>query len=707
MGLGSAKRGFFCLVLASGIFWSQPICHVPPQGFPFISYEIIIPRRMAARRGREPQDLTYLMEIEGKGHVVHLRQKRNFVPKHFPVFTYNEDGDIEVDYPFIRNDCFYYGFVQDEPSSLVTLSSCSGGLRGFLQVGNKLYEIEPLQTSTFQHVVYRLEEKGSDIPIRCGVMEEDKNYQEAMIQNREDIVSKSALRGLWQTYPRYMKIAIVVEHERYVQFGKNETLTTRQVLDVVHLADSLYKPLGIHLVVVGLEIWSQKNLIAIAKSIDELLDTFNTWRKTILVQHLRHDVGHLFLHKHFGIKFGLSFVGSVCDPNWASAVEAFITTSLFSFTITFAHQLGHNLGMQHDEKSCTCKQHSCIMAPFQSNTSKFSNCSYTSYSKLMDTTRTQCLLIPPEHEKLYDLKNCGNKVVESGEQCDCGSKFHCESDACCQSNCMLRSGAICAFGKCCADCQLLPAGTVCRERTNMCDLPEYCTGISEWCPEDVYVQDGAPCSDGGYCYHGECSTHSEQCKVIFGKEASVAPLECFKAINSRGDRFGNCGIIPGNMYKKCENNNALCGRVQCVNIGEVPNLNEQNTIIQTSLSNHLCWGTDSPSGIGAADIGAVKDGTRCGLGMICINGDCIKVSLLNYDCNQTKCHNRGICNSHKHCHCSSGWAPPYCLKKGSGGSIDSGPPPPSSASERRTKGIVIVLSAAAAAAAALVRFGIL
>ncbi|KAK9409781.1 disintegrin and metalloproteinase domain-containing protein 20-like [Crotalus adamanteus] len=121
---------------------------------------------MAPRRGREPQDLTYLMEIEGKGHVVHLRQKRNFVPKHFPIFTYNEDGDIEVDYPFIKNDCFYYGFVHDEPSSLVTLSSCSGGLRGFLQVGNKLYEIEPLQTSaTFQHVVYRLEEKGSEIPM--------------------------------------------------------------------------------------------------------------------------------------------------------------------------------------------------------------------------------------------------------------------------------------------------------------------------------------------------------------------------------------------------------------------------------------------------------------------------------------------------------------------------------------------------------------
>ncbi|XP_062974928.1 disintegrin and metalloproteinase domain-containing protein 21-like [Elgaria multicarinata webbii] len=695
MGVGSGGGGLLWLVLASGVFWSPTSCQAPPQGFRFVSYEVIIPRRMAPRRGREPQDLTYLLEVEGKGHVVHLRQKRGFVPKHFPVFTYSKEGDLQVDYPFIRDDCFYHGFVQGKPSSLVALSTCSGGLRGLLQVESKTYEIEPVEASTGQHVVYRLEKKEDAVHMRCGLTEEERSRQEAMIQNTEYVVGKSVSGRLWQTHTRYLKIAVVVEHERYVHFGRNETLAARQVLDAVHIADSLYKPLGIHVVVVGLEIWSQRNLITVTKTIDELLDIFNSWRKMILIQRLRHDVGHLFVYKHFGVKLGLSFVGTVCDPLWASAVEAFITSSLFSFTITFAHQLGHNLGMLHDEKNCTCDQHSCIMAPLQGNTSKFSNCSYESYFNLTNSDRKHCLLIPPEHEKLYELKNCGNQVVESGEQCDCGSKFHCESDVCCQSNCMLRTGATCAFGTCCAKCQFISAGTVCRERTNVCDLPEYCTGVSEWCPEDVYVQDGAPCHDGAYCYYGKCSTHSEQCQIIFGKQAMVAPLGCFKEINKRGDRFGNCGIIPGNVYKKCENGNVLCGRVQCINIDELPNLNDHSTIMQTSLSNSLCWGTNYPSGMDIADIGAVRDGTKCGNGMICINRDCIKVSLLNYDCNQTKCHNRGICNSLKNCHCNYGWAPPYCLSKGYGGSIDSGPTSPNSGNVRMTVGIVIVLSAAA------------
>ncbi|XP_053138889.1 disintegrin and metalloproteinase domain-containing protein 20-like [Hemicordylus capensis] len=687
----SSLAWLLLLVLRNSL--SELAAHIPPPGFRYASYEVTIPRKLISRYGqRKPQEVLYLLQIEGEGLVVHLRQKRGFVPKHFPVFTYNKAGGLQVDYPFIRDDCFYHGFVQDKLSSLAALSTCSGGLRGLLQVDSKTYEIEPVQASAaFQHVVYRLEEEKSSARMSCGLTEEERSHQEAMIQNPDDVGGNRYSDRLWRTYTKYAKVAIVVDHERYIRFGKNETLTIMQVLDTINFADSFYQPLGIRVIMVGLEIWSQKNLITIAKSIDELLDVFNTWRKMSLVQRLKHDVGHLLVYKHFGVQVGLSFVGTVCDPIWASAVEVFITSSSFSFAITFAHQLGHNLGMQHDEKYCTCNQPSCIMAALQSGTSKFSNCSYGSYFSQMNRSRKQCLLIPPEHEKLYELKNCGNKVVESGEQCDCGSDFHCESDACCQSNCMLRSGANCAFGKCCSNCQFLPAGTICRERMNICDLPEYCTGISEWCPEDVYVQDGAPCLAGAYCYHGKCSTHNEQCKMAFGKQAVVAPLSCFKEINTQGDRFGNCGMIRGSVYKKCESSHVLCGRVQCSNVMEVPTLTERSTVIQTSVNGNLCWGTNSPSETGAADPGAVRDGTPCGNGMICINQDCIQVSLLNYDCNQTKCHNRGICNSHKNCHCHEGWAPPYCLDEGDGGSIDSGPPPPNSGHAGMAASVGLVL----------------
>ncbi|XP_060118345.1 disintegrin and metalloproteinase domain-containing protein 20-like [Heteronotia binoei] len=650
---------------------------IPPQGFRYASYEVIIPRRQTPRYRQDPQEVTYLLKIEGESHVVQLRQKRDLVRKHFPVFTYSKEGDIQVDYPFIREDCFYDGLIHGRPLAWVALSICSRGLRGLLRIGNKTYEIKPIQaSSTFQHVVYRLEEEEEAIHMTCGLTMEKQHHQMAMIRNTANVVAKSSLNGPWWTHIRYAKVAIVVDHERYVQFDRNETLVAMQLLDIIHIANSIYAPLGVHVSLVGMEIWSEKNLIPIADNLETVLSDFNQWRQNMFAPRLEHDAGHLFIYKRFGSDLGLAYVASMCKPDSASGVESYVTSILVSFATIFSHELGHNLGMKHDDRDCICELPDCIMARRHTLSHKFSNCSYNDYYTEIIWGRKECMKKQPDPHKLFKLKYCGNGIVEHGEECDCGSKFKCESDPCCLSDCKLRSGVTCAFGECCSKCQYLPAGTVCRQSVSVCDLPEYCNGTSEWCPEDAYVQDGAPCPDGAYCYHGNCSTHKEQCKVIFGSQATVASEVCFRELNARHDRFGHCGITTDSVFKECKAQNVFCGRIQCENINSLPSLEEHNTIIQTRIDRRLCWGTDYHKGMGIADIGAVRDGTPCGKGMICINRECASVSALKYDCNVTKCHHRGICNNRKHCHCDYGSAPPYCVDKGYGGSIDSGPPLP-------------------------------
>nr|XP_008119913.2 PREDICTED: disintegrin and metalloproteinase domain-containing protein 30 [Anolis carolinensis] len=155
--------------------------------------------------------------------------------------------------------------------------------------------------------------------------------------------------------------------------------------------------------------------------------------------------------------------------------------------------------------------------------------------------------------------------------------------------------------------------------------------------------------------------------------AQEAPLSCFKKVNMRGDQSGNCGG-DGEKFKKCDKKDILCGRLQCVHIKKIPKVATGQSVIQTPVGNTLCWGTEFHPGQGAPDFGAVKDGTTCGTGKMCINRSCIGLDFMKHSCNYSKCNHRGVCNNNGNCHCSYGWAPPFCLGRGYGGSIESGPP---------------------------------
>ncbi|KAG7228053.1 hypothetical protein INR49_005675 [Caranx melampygus] len=176
---------------------------------------------------------------------------------------------------------------------------------------------------------------------------------------------------------------------------------------------------------------------------------------------------------------------------------------------------------------------------------------------------------------------------------------------------------------------LKPAGTPCRESSNSCDLPEFCTGTSPHCPSNVYLHDGHACHIvDGYCYNGICQTHEQQCITLWGQGAKPAPGICFERVNSAGDPYGNCGKDSKGSFAKCEAKDAKCGKIQCQG------------------------GANRP---------------------MCLNRQCQNVSVFGVHECSAKCSDRGVCNNNKNCHCEAHWAPPFCDKAGFGGSVDSGP----------------------------------
>nr|XP_008248165.1 disintegrin and metalloproteinase domain-containing protein 29 [Oryctolagus cuniculus] len=634
--------------------------------------EVVIPFKVTgSTRGKKSLGrLSYSLRFGGQRYIVHMKVKKFLLSKHLSVFTYTDQGALLEDQPFVHKDCYYHGFVEGDPESLVALSTCFGGFKGMLYINNMAYEIMPIAFSTtFEHLVYKMEsEETQSRTMRSGIIPDEIIGQDI----DHSTLEQSAYVGWWVHF-RIVEIVLVIDNSLYTHYERNDSKLLDDLYVVSNVADSIYDVFGIKLMLFSMEIWSNENMIEV-DDVRNSVNTFCNWKHLNIYYRKKHDFAMLFINKNLRGLSGLGLVGGICVPYKSCGVVTFFERSLSHCAIAMAHHIGHSFGMTHDNyATCVCGKPKCIMHFDNPPTPKFSNCSYTQFW-YYTAERTTCLL---EHEYTTDIFNwtrCGNGAIEEQEQCDCGTLQRCAKDPCCMPNCTLTQGSSCASGLCCKNCQFLPLGSVCRKETNLCDLPEWCNGTSHKCPDDVYVEDGIPCNVTSYCYEKRCSDRTLQCKSIFGEEAKNANLTCYKEVNIKGNRFGHCGI-KGVTYKKCNTSDVLCGRIQCENVPEIPQLSDHTTVHWTHFNEVTCWSTDYHYGMNTPDIGEVKDGTECGPEHLCVHRQCVHISILDSNCSPAFCNERGICNNKHHCHCNYLWDPPNCLIKGYGGSIDSGPPP--------------------------------
>nr|Q7LZ61.2 RecName: Full=Coagulation factor X-activating enzyme heavy chain; AltName: Full=Coagulation factor X-activating enzyme chain alpha; AltName: Full=RVV-X heavy chain; AltName: Full=Russellysin; AltName: Full=Snake venom metalloproteinase; Short=SVMP; Flags: Precursor [Daboia siamensis]AAZ39881.1 RVV-X-heavy chain [Daboia russelii] len=577
-------------------------------------YEVVYPQKVTALpKGavQQPEQkyedtMQYEFEVNGEPVVLHLEKNKILFSEDYSETHYYPDGREITTNPPVEDHCYYHGRIQNDAHSSASISACNG-LKGHFKLRGEMYFIEPLKLSNSEaHAVYKYEniEKEDEIPKMCGVTQ--TNWEsDKPIKKASQLVSTSA-----QFNKIFIELVIIVDHSMAKKC--NSTATNTKIYEIVNSANEIFNPLNIHVTLIGVEFWCDRDLINVTSSADETLNSFGEWRASDLMTRKSHDNALLFTDMRFDLNtLGITFLAGMCQAYRSVEIVQEQGNRNFKTAVIMAHELSHNLGMYHDGKNCICNDSSCVMSPVLSDqpSKLFSNCSIHDYQRYLTRYKPKCIFNPPLRKDIVSPPVCGNEIWEEGEECDCGSPANCQNPCCDAATCKLKPGAECGNGLCCYQCKIKTAGTVCRRARDECDVPEHCTGQSAECPRDQLQQNGKPCQNNrGYCYNGDCPIMRNQCISLFGSRANVAKDSCFQE-NLKGSYYGYCRKENGRKIP-CAPQDVKCGRLFCLN--NSPRNKNPCNMHYSCMDQHK---------------GMVDPGTKCEDGKVCNNKrQCVDVN---------------------------------------------------------------------------------
>ncbi|KAM4578490.1 disintegrin and metalloproteinase domain-containing protein 28 [Fundulus diaphanus] len=621
-------------------------------------YEVVRPVRLHALRKRSaehlrPETVKYAMTVGGKPLHLQLEKNNELLTQDYTETFYQEDGTRVTSNPRDVDHCYYHGTIVNDSESSVSISTCDG-LRGYFRTSAQRYLIEPLSGGDEgDHAVTPVNDKNFT-PAVCGVT--NTSWSDDMEPPTGRSRSRAGGISILQQ-EKYIELVLVADNRAFVKMDRDLTKMRQRIFEIVNFVNMAYKPLRTFIALVGLEVWSNNDLISVTNPAGANLDAFMKWRNSDLVKRTKHDNAHLISGIDFeGATVGLAFIGTLCSDHSVGVVQDHNNRAI-AVGATLAHEMGHNLGMNHDDSSaCACSGDSCIMAAALSwNIPRtFSSCSTINYERYLTDRNPSCIFDKPDYKMIVAPADCGNGFLEKGEQCDCGSVQECTNPCCNATTCTLSAGSQCASMHVCST-QIQPRSKECRRKQDDCDLAEYCDGKSATCPEDVFAVNGLPCNKGlGYCYNGQCPQRSDQCIKLYGTTAVEAQPSCFN-YNKKGSNFGYCRRLSNEQFIPCQPQDVLCGKLYCQGGNVNPNYGRMVTINDCKAAFFQDY---------TKDYGQVDEGTVCGDGKVCSQNQCMELERAHRNTNcSAKCPGKAVCNHRSECQCEPGWLPPNCGEK--------------------------------------------
>ncbi|NWW75082.1 ATS19 metalloproteinase, partial [Climacteris rufus] len=562
--------------------------------------------------------------------------------------------------------CYYSGAVLRYPGSFASFSIC-GGLMGFIQINEDFIFIEPLNRTLavtgHAHRVYRrkrsIEEKISEKPSSqnqyCGVVTDKR-------KSKNQRVSESG-RGKRYSYklPQEYNIETVVVADPAMVSYHGTDAARRFILTILNMVFNLFqhKSLGlqVNLRVTKLVLLHEAPAdMYIGHHGEKMLESFCKWQHEEFGKkndiHLEMstswgedmssvDAAILITRKDFCVHkdepcdtVGIAYLSGMCSEKRKCIIAE---DNGLNLAFTIAHEMGHNMGINHDNDHPSCADGVHIMSGEwikgqNLGDVSWSQCSREDLERFLRSKASNCLVQtnPQSFNSVIIPSKLPGMTYTADEQCQI------------------------LFG---------PTASFCQEMQHV-----ICTGL--WCKVESEKEcktkldppmDGTDCDTGKWCKAGDCINRTSFVEHMEGEWStwSTCSRTCNTGISSRQRKCPGSGLEgechgPTMQYRVCENPSCPAG---------VPAFRDwqcQAFSVRSSYQKHVHqWQAviddEKPCALFCSPAGKdqpvlltekVMDGTACGQhGLdICADGRCQKFGcdgILGSLAREDHC---GICN---------------------------------------------------------------
>ncbi|KAG7476499.1 hypothetical protein MATL_G00083530 [Megalops atlanticus] len=560
--------------------------------------------------------------------------------------------------------CYFSGTVLNYAGSLASFSTCAG-LMGFIQLDEDFLFIEPLNhtlaVTGHAHRVYRRKRSAEEraakqtMPNYCGVIPDKQ-------KNKSKKVPEGGGRGKRYSYKllhEYNVETLVVADPAMVSYHGSEA-AKRFILTIMNMVFNLFqhKSLGIQINIRLTKLVLLQETPAdlyIGHHGEKMLESFCRWQHDEYGRKGLHsdfsarwrddlpsvDTAILITRKDFCVHkdepcdtVGIAYLSGMCSEKRKCILAE---DNGLNLAFTIAHEMGHNMGVSHDNDHPSCADGLHIMSGEwvkgqNLGDVSWSRCSREDVEKFLRSKSSSCLLQtdPLSLNSVILPSKLPGLTYTADEQCQI------------------------LFG---------PTASLCQNMQNI-----MCSGL--WCrvegEKDCKTKldppmDGTECDTGKWCRAGECVSRGVPPEPAVGEWSSWGPWgacsrTCSTGISARqrkcenprsGGKAEDCDG-PRMQYKVCDNLPCPPGvpgfrDLQCQTFNR-PSLHWYSIMDDERPCTLFCSTSGKEQPVLLAE--KVLDGTSCGpqeSGM-CANGTCQKVGcdgILGSSSREDHC---GVCN---------------------------------------------------------------